>query len=76
MVAIRAKNTNPEILVRKFLWSYGFRYRINHRRLLGKPDIVIRRLGVCFFIDGCFWHGYTLFRSVATSMNEMLELLQ
>lgn len=58
MAAIRAQNTKPEILVRKFLWSHGFRYRINHRRLPGKPDIVLRRLGVCIFINGCFWHGH------------------
>lgn len=58
MSAIRAKNTKPEIVVRKFLWSHGFRYRVNHRRLLGKPDIVMRRLGVCIFINGCFWHGH------------------
>lgn len=58
MSAIRAQNTKPEIVVRKFLWNHGFRYRINYRRLPGKPDIVMRRLGVCIFINGCFWHGH------------------
>ncbi|MEE1460092.1 MAG: very short patch repair endonuclease, partial [Segatella copri] len=42
MAAIRGRDTKPEILVRKFLWSRGFRYRLNHPRLPGKPDIVLR----------------------------------
>lgn len=40
--AIRAKNTKPEILVCKFLWSHGYRYRFNHHRLPGKLNIVLR----------------------------------
>ena len=43
MAAIRSKDTKPEILVRKFLWARGFRYRLNHPRLPGKPDIVLRK---------------------------------
>ena len=43
MAAIRDKDTKPEILVRKFLWARGFRYRLNHPRLPGKPDIVLRK---------------------------------
>lgn len=58
MAAIRAKDTKPELLVRKFLWSRGFRYRLNHPRLPGKPDIVLRRYRTCIFINGCFWHGH------------------
>ncbi len=58
MAAIRAKNTKPEILVRKFLWSRGFRYRLNHPRLPGKPDIVLRKYRTCIFVNGCFWHGH------------------
>ena len=58
MAAIRAKDTKPELLVRKFLWSRGFRYRLNHPRLLGKPDIVLRRYRTCIFVNGCFWHGH------------------
>ena len=58
MAAIRAKDTKPELLVRKFLWSRGFRYRLNHSRLPGKPDIVLRRYRTCIFINGCFWHGH------------------
>lgn len=58
MVAIRAKNTKPEIIVRKYLWSHGFRYRLNHPRLPGKPDIVLRKYRTCIFVNGCFWHGH------------------
>lgn len=58
MTAIRAKNTKPEIIVRKFLWSHGYRYRLNHPRLPGKPDIVMRKYRTCIFINGCFWHGH------------------
>ena len=43
MAAIRGKDTKPEIIVRKYLWSHGFRYRLNHPRLPGKPDIVLRK---------------------------------
>ena len=58
MAAIHAKDTKPELLVRKFLWSSGFRYRLNHPRLPGKPDIVLRKYRTCIFINGCFWHGH------------------
>lgn len=58
MAAIRARDTKPEIIVRKFLWSHGFRYRLNHKRLPGKPDIVLRRYRTCIFVNGCFWHGH------------------
>lgn len=58
MVAIRSMNTKPEIVVRKFLFSRGFCYRLNHPRLPGKPDIVLRKYKTCIFINGCFWHGH------------------
>lgn len=58
MAAIRAKDTKPEIIVRKYLWSRGFRYRLNHHRLPGKPDIVLRKYRTCIFVNGCFWHGH------------------
>ena len=58
MAAIRANNTKPEIIVRKYLWSHGFRYRLNHPRLPGKPDIVMRKYRTCIFVNGCFWHGH------------------
>ncbi len=58
MAANRSVNTKPEILVRKYLWRHGFRYRLNHRRLPGHPDIVLRKYRTCVFVNGCFWHGH------------------
>ena len=58
MASIRGKNTGPEIMVRKFLFSRGFRYRLTHPRLPGHPDIVMRKYRTCIFVNGCFWHGH------------------
>ena len=58
MAAIRGKGTRPELLVRKFLFSRGFRYRLNHPRLPGHPDIVLRKYRTVIFVNGCFWHGH------------------
>ena len=58
MAAIRSKDTKPEMVVRKFLWSRGFRYRVNNPRLPGHPDIVLRKYHTCIFVNGCFWHGH------------------
>ena len=58
MAAIRAKNTKPEIIVRKYLFSKGFRYRLYHKRLPGHPDLVMRKYRTCIFVNGCFWHGH------------------
>ncbi len=60
MSAIHSKNTRPEIVVRKWLWHQGFRYRLNHKRLPGKPDIVLKKYRTCIFVNGCFWHGHNL----------------
>ena len=58
MSAIKGKNTKPELLVRKFLFSRGFRFRLNHPRLPGHPDLVLRKYKTVIFINGCFWHGH------------------
>jgi DNA mismatch endonuclease (patch repair protein) len=58
MSQIKGKNTKPEILVRKFLFSKGFRYKIHDKRLPGKPDIVLPKYNTVIFIHGCFWHGH------------------
>jgi len=58
MSQIKGKNTKPEILVRKYLFSLGFRYRVNYKKLPGKPDIVLPKYKTLIFIDGCFWHGH------------------
>lgn len=60
MQSIRSHDTRPEWMVRRFLFSHGFRYRLQVKRLPGRPDIVMRRLGVCIFINGCFWHGHLI----------------
>lgn len=59
MSQIKGKDTKPEILVRKFLFSNGLRYRIHDRRLPGKPDIVLSKYRSAIFIHGCFWHGHS-----------------
>lgn len=58
MAAIRSDGTRPEVVVRHYLWHQGFRYRVNHRRLPGHPDIVLRKYRTCIFVNGCFWHGH------------------
>lgn len=58
MSQIHSKNTKPEELVRKYLFSKGFRYRKNDARLPGKPDIVLPRYKTVIFVNGCFWHGH------------------
>lgn len=60
MAAIHSKDTKPEMIVRKGLWRMGFRYRLNHPRLPGKPDLVLRRYRTCIFVNGCFWHGHNV----------------
>ena len=58
MSRIRGKDTKPETLVRKYLFSRGFRYRKNDRRLPGTPDIVLSKYKTVIFVNGCFWHGH------------------
>jgi DNA mismatch endonuclease (patch repair protein) len=58
MSRIRNKDTKPEMLVRKFLHSHGFRYRLHDPKLPGKPDIVLPKYKTVIFIHGCFWHGH------------------
>ena len=60
MAAIHGKDTKPEMMVRRYLWARGFRYRLNHPRLPGKPDIVLLRYRTCIFVNGCFWHGHNV----------------
>ena len=58
MAAIHSKATKPEMLVRRYLFAHGFRYRVNHPRLPGHPDIVMRKYRTVIFVNGCFWHGH------------------
>jgi DNA mismatch endonuclease, patch repair protein len=58
MSRIRNKDTKPEIIVRKFLFSRGLRYRLHRKDLPGKPDLVFPKFKKVVFIHGCFWHGH------------------
>ena len=58
MSHIHNKATKPEILVRKWLWAHGYRYRLNVKSVPGKPDIVMRKYRTAIFVNGCFWHGH------------------
>ena len=60
MAAIRGKDTKPEMIVRRGLWRMGFRYRLNHKRLPGHPDLVLKKYRTCIFVNGCFWHGHNV----------------
>ena len=60
MSAIGSKNTKPEWIVRRGLWSRGFRYRLNSAKLPGHPDLVLRKYRTCVFVNGCFWHGHNV----------------
>ena len=58
MAAIRSVSTKPELKLRHALWHQGFRYRVNDKRLPGKPDIVLPKYRTVVFVHGCFWHGH------------------
>lgn len=69
MSHIRSKDTKPEELVRKYLFSNGFRYRKNVRSLPGCPDIVLHKYKTIVFVNGCFWHKHDCSRFVWPSTN-------
>ncbi len=69
MSQIKSKNTKPEEVVRKYLFSRGFRYRKNDRRLPGCPDIVLPRYKTVIFVNGCFWHRHPGCRYATTPQN-------
>ena len=72
MAAIHGKDTKPEMVVRRWLWGHGYRYRLNHPRLPGKPDIVMRKYRTCIFVNGCFWHGHNVMLQTAQIDNGQL----
>jgi DNA mismatch endonuclease (patch repair protein) len=69
MSLISGKETKLEILVRKFLFANGFRFRKNVKNLPGKPDIVLPMYKTIIFIHGCFWHGHTCKRGTLPNTN-------
>ena len=58
MAKIKSQDTKPELIVRRYLYSRGYRYRKNVKSLPGSPDIVLGKYGIAIFIHGCFWHGH------------------
>jgi DNA mismatch endonuclease, patch repair protein len=58
MSQIKSTNTTPEVFVRRFLFSKGYRYRLHDNKLPGKPDIVLKGIKTIIFVHGCFWHGH------------------
>ncbi|MGQ7829283.1 very short patch repair endonuclease [Altererythrobacter sp. Z27] len=58
MAGIGAKNTKPEILIRRILHQLGYRFRLHRNDLPGKPDIVLPKWNAVIFVHGCFWHGH------------------
>lgn len=62
MAGIRGKDTKPEILVRKVLFSYGYRFRLHRKDLPGAPDIVLPGRRIAIFVHGCFWHQHAFCR--------------
>ena len=69
MSRIRSTNSKPEEIVRKYLFSKGFRYRKNVRALPGCPDIVLPKYKTVIFVNGCFWHKHDCKRFVFPSSN-------
>ena len=58
MAAIKGKDTKPEMIVRKYLFSKGLRFRVHVKKLAGSPDIVLPKYKIVIFVNGCFWHGH------------------
>ena len=76
MAAIHSKDTKPEMIVRRGLWSRGFRYRLNHKRLPGHPDLVLRKYRTCIFVNGCFWHAHLVDFPPNDSLEFIVESLE
>ncbi len=70
MAKIRSRDTKPEWIVRRYLFSRGYRYRKNVKGLPGTPDIVLRKYGIVIFIHGCFWHGHVVDGHIPRSNSE------
>jgi DNA mismatch endonuclease (patch repair protein) len=59
MRAVKSFDTKPEIIVRKYLFAKGFRFRLQNKSLPGKPDISLKKYNLLIFVHGCFWHGHS-----------------
>lgn len=69
MKRIRGKNTIPELIVRKLVYSLGYRYRLHGKKLPGKPDLVFAGRKKVIFVHGCFWHGHNCKRGKPPKSN-------
>lgn len=58
MSQIRSKDTKPELIIRKFLFKNGYRFRLHDKKMPGKPDLVLKKISAVIFVHGCFWHGH------------------
>jgi DNA mismatch endonuclease (patch repair protein) len=76
MSHIRSKDTKPELKVRRWLWSHGYRYRLNVKSVPGKPDIVMRPYRTAIFVNGCFWHGHGVAEPPAESLEFRVDSLE
>ena len=76
MSHIHSRDTKPESLVRRWLWSHGYRYRLNVKGVPGKPDIVMRPYHTAIFVNGCFWHGHHVTMSHDDSLECRVESLE
>ena len=74
MSQIHSKGTKPEMKVRRWLWSHGYRYRLNVKSVPGKPDIVLRPYRTAIFVNGCFWHGHGVRLEAAQIENSKLKI--
>ena len=69
MSKIKTSNTAPEMIVRRMLFSAGYRYRLNVKKLPGKPDIVLNKYHIVIFVNGCLWHGHKNCRRAKRPVN-------
>lgn len=69
MGRVKGRDTKPELVVRRLLWSLGYRYRLHVKDLPGRPDLVFRRHRVAVFVHGCFWHRHSCARGRSTPKN-------
>lgn len=78
MSAIKGENTTPELFIRKELFARGYRYRLNDKRLPGKPDLVLKKYRAVIFVHGCFWHQHScpLFKWPSTRAEWWKEKLE
>jgi DNA mismatch endonuclease, patch repair protein len=69
MSHVKPKDTTQEIIIRKLIFSMGYRYRLHYQKLPGKPDIALTKYKKVIFINGCFWHGHNCKRAALPVTN-------